>query len=290
MVAPKVSAPQAQDAAATQQSQKAPPFTISATRRQERWLNVLIYGDYGVGKTYLAATSQDVPAMQNTLIIDAEAGDLSVSDRSDLDSIRVTAFSTLARVYEYLRLHVRARDEGDTDTLQRLEQRYRGANPDATPRLYRTVVIDSLTEVQKFAMYSVLGSEIGPSKLDADPDSPQFADWGKQLELIRRLVRSFRDLPMHFICVCPERVTEDDRKRQVRRPSMTGQVEREVPGFFDVVGYMQAGPGPEGQGTVRRLHLAPGQTFLAKTRFQVTQPYIDNPTMAEIYRLCMRQG
>jgi hypothetical protein len=57
------------------------------------------------------------------------------------------------------------------------------------------------------------------------------------------------------------------------------------------VGYMQAGPGGEDGKITRRLHLQPGRTFLAKNRFgNVTVPYIDNPSMAEIYRLCMRGG
>jgi hypothetical protein len=261
-------------------------FQIVKTHRAERFLKLLVYGDYGVGKTTLCASAQDVPGMANALIIDAEAGDLSLSSRNDVDSIRITKFDTIARIYEFLRLHVRFRDEGNEGELIRLETRLRGA-PVQKATIYRTIIVDSLSEVQKFAMYKSLGSDIGTVKLDDDASKPEYGDWNTQLELIRRLVRAFRDLPMNVIFVASEKVAEDDRKRMIRRPNFTGSIEREIPGFFDVVGYLMAAPGAEGT-IARRLYISPGQQFLAKNRFNRPDiQFLENPKMSDLYKLCM---
>jgi hypothetical protein len=267
-----------------------PAFQIVAARKRERYLNALVYGDYGVGKTTLIATASEVPKMRDVLFIDAEAGDASI-ENIDLDLVSISNYPQFARVHEFLRLHCKFRDAWLTKKdreaytkLVKLEALFRGCAPEeiTQPKMYRTVCVDSLTEVQKYCMYQLLGIKIGAFALDMEPEIPQFAEWNRSAEMIRLLVRSFRDLPMHALFVCARAEEQDQMKRYHYNPLMPGKLAYELQGFFDVVGYYVAAP-TEGGDVHRRLYLVPGQTFRAKHRFSDFEgKYIDNPRMADL--------
>lgn len=266
-----------------------PAFNIVSAGRTERWFKGMIYGDYGVGKTTVAASADDIQDMKDVLFIDAEAGDMSLSDRPGIDVIRITSFRQMARVQEFLRLHCQWRDSDQpsaVDELIKLEERFRGEVVKGSEvKKYRTVIIDSLSEVQKFCMYQLLGVRVGEQRLDTETPDTSYGEWGKQLEMIRLLVRTFRDLPMHVIFVCSEQVGEDDKKRRIRRPNLSGKLASEVQGFLDTVGYMVLFKGDNGENK-RRLYITPGQTFQAKHRLPGnTTSYIEDPTMASLLAL-----
>jgi hypothetical protein len=260
----------------------------------------MVYADYGVGKTTFASSSCDVEGMRDIFFVDAEAGDMSLSDRPDIDVVRVTSYSQMARIQEYLRLHCQWRDQYEfgssveirdaaRDELITLETRFRDLGPDddpiTEPKLYRTVIVDSLSEVQKYCMYQLLGIKVGAQRLDVETPAPEWAEWGKQADMIRLLVRTFRDLPMNVIFVCSEQVGEDEKKRRIRKPNLSGKLAGEVQGFLDTVGYMVLFKGEDGE-YKRRLYLRPGQTFSAKHRLPGnTTAYIDDPTMAKLRAL-----
>jgi hypothetical protein len=264
--------------------------------RKVRYAKVLVYADYGVGKTTLASTADDVPEMQDVLAIDAEAGDASFSDRPNIDTIRVTSFAQVARVQEFLRLHCLNRDRDTPEAIEeliKLETRFRDDPTyevtEKNVRRYRSVIIDSLSEVQKYCMYQLLGITVGGARLDSETPETSFTEWGKQLEMIRLLVRTFRDLPMHVVFVCSEQVAEDEKKRRIRRPNLSGKLAGEVQGFLDTVGYMVLFKGEDGE-YKRRLYITPGQTFQAKHRLPGnTVAYIEDPTMAKLLALGTNQ-
>jgi hypothetical protein len=230
--------------------------------------------------------------MLDVIALDAEAGDASFSDRPNIDVVRVTSFSQVARVQEFLRLHCQWRDTpGDeaVEELIKLETRFRDdAGYEVTKdnvKRYRTLIVDSLSEVQKYCMYQLLGIKVGAQRLDVETPAPEWAEWGKQAEMIRLMVRTFRDLPMHVIFVCSEQVGEDDKKRRIRRPNLSGKLAGEVQGFLDTVGYMVLFKGEDGE-YKRRLYITPGQTFQAKHRLPGnTVAYIEEPTMAKLLAL-----
>lgn len=272
-----------------------PAFRIESAKKRKRYGNYLLYGDYGTGKSTLSASASLVPEMSKVLYINAEAGDESIK-HYDIDIVDVTNFSQFARVHEYLRVHCDLRDryieEKDKDakaklikyeaTLKGLEQ-----NEVEEPTLYRTCVIDSLTEVQKYCMYQLLGIQMGKHALDLTPDPPQWDEWNKSAEMIRLLVRTFRDLPMHTIVVCARAQEQDHQKRFHYYPLLPGKLANEVQGFFDVVGYLVSGS-TEGGEMHRRLWLEPGETFKAKNRFvDFKDRYLDNPQMADLARLSL---
>jgi len=229
------------------------------------------------------------------LYINAEAGDESIKS-FDIDLVDVTNFSQFARVHEYLRQHCKLRDsykdDGSQEARQKLiqyEASLKGLEEGDIdePTLYYTVVIDSLTEVQKYCMYQLLGIEVGRYALDLEPETPQWTEWGKSAEMIRLLIRTFRDLPLHTIVVCGQAQEQDHQKRFHYGPLLPGKLANEVQGFFDVVGYFVAQP-TEGGEMYRRLWLEPGQTFKAKNRFRdFDGRYLDNPSMADLAKLSL---
>lgn len=271
-----------------------PAFQIKSAKKTKRYLNALFYGDYGVGKSTLVASAAEVPEMKDVLFISAEAGEESIKD-FDLDLVPIGNYSQFARVHEFLRVHCKHRDiyQGDQpgdkeqskQKLIELETMFKGLEEDEIPdepTLYYTVCIDSLTEVQKYCMYQLLGIKVGEFSLDIPPDQPQFQEWGQSAEMMRLLVRTFRDLPLNALFVCGQSVEQDHQKRYNYKPLLPGKLANEVQGFFDVVGYYVAAP-QEGGDMMRRLWLEPGTTFNAKNRFRdFNHRYIDYPDMAKL--------
>lgn len=270
-----------------------PAFSIESSKQRKRYGNWMFYGDYGTGKTTLAASASEVPEMKDVLFLNIEAGDESIR-HMDLDIVDISDFSQFARVHEYLRIHCKHRDQWEDDKdeaakarLIELEAILKGVEEDSIkePTMYRTVIIDTLTEVQKYCMYGLLGVQIGEWALDMAPEAPEWQDWSKSAEMIRLLIRSFRDLPMHTIIVCAQANEQDHQKRFHHHPLLPGKLANEAQGFFDVVGYLVAAP-TEGGGMHRRLWLEPGQTFKAKNRFaDFKDRFVDDPTMANLSKL-----
>lgn len=97
---------------------------IQTVQQKQNYLNMLVYGDPGEGKTVLAGSADEVPEMRPVLIVDVEGGTRSISERNpEVHVVRVLTWKELQKVYDELQ-------SGRTD--------------------YRTVVLDSLTEIQKF--------------------------------------------------------------------------------------------------------------------------------------------
>jgi len=255
------------------------PFTIETPTR-ERYLKMLVYGPYGAGKTYFAGTAADAEGFGDVLVLDAEAGSLTLADRTNVDVVRITDFSQFARVYDFLRVHRKYVREGNDAKLKELQKKF--APGIKKLRRYNTVIIDSITEVQKFCMYKLLGAEIGEVQLDMEPSNPDWGVWGKASEMMRRLIRTFRDLDVHVIFVAAEQEKEDELKRTRYMPALPGKLAKEAQGFVDVVGYLRVHQigGEQHKSYMRRLYLLPTDKFDAKDRYHPDGvAYIDNPTV-----------
>ena len=269
------------------------PFRITGKPEVgAKYIKILLYGAYGSGKTTLAATAVDVPQMRDVLFLDVESGEMTLDDNPRIDNsdmidrIRVTDFEQVAHVQEFLKAHCVARDRGDIEKLRALEARVKGLNPAdiETPRQYRTVIVDSLTEVNEYAMYNLLGLSTD-MKLDIEKmDVAEWPEFRKNNQMMQLVVRAYRDLPMNVILVTSSQYTQDEMKRKFFAPNMTGKLANQVQGFMDVVGYLVTGKVPEGGVEApRRLFVQPTGNFDAKNRrSQFRQAYFDNPDFEEI--------
>lgn len=233
---------------------------IQTVQQKQNYLNMLVYGDPGEGKTVLAGSADEVPEMRPVLIVDVEGGTRSISERNpEVHVVRVLTWKELQKVYDELQ-------SGRTD--------------------YRTVVLDSLTEIQKFSMYQIM-EDLVRKEPERDPDIPSVREWGKNIEQIRRLVRGFRDLEMNVIFTA---LAKGDRNPKTgvtkNKPYLSGKLADEVAGFLDIVGYLyskvDAVNGEEK--TVRRLLTQKTEEYVAKDRTaRLPTPVVEEPTMKKLY-------
>lgn len=304
-----------------------PVFQMRPIEEVYDYQNILLYGDFGVGKTHLAGTAILVPDMQDVLYISLEGGEKTLKeitrickqkniDPNKIMVVPVQTYSQYANIYEFLKIHIKARDANDEVTLRRLEAQVRGMQPtdddgkpvnlqnpelmaqwDAllaqaipTPRKFFTVITDSLSEAQKYCMYQLLGIDPLKQKLDAEPDSAEWKDWGSSREMIQFLVRRFRDLPIHSIFIAGAMSEQDAKKQYHYSPSLPGKLSDDVRGLVDTVGYLMNIPQEGGQ-IVRRLILTGGffggAHIAAKNRYgtKLKSYWIDNPTMQTLFDL-----
>lgn len=264
---------------------RAPAFKIVPMSETPKWLNMLVYGPYGIGKTYLAGTAEDVPRMNDIILINAEAGALTLASRSNIDSIEVTSFKQMGQVEEYLRVHCKYRDEGNTEKLIELEAKLKGVETSTIekPKEYRTCIVDSLTELDVYSMYQELGITEATG-LDEDVVVAGWDEYKRNLQRVSRTTRKFRNLPMHTILICSSTYSQDEKKAKAHHPSLTGKLSGAVQGFMDMVGFLTTSKDEEGK-PVRRLHVSPSSEFDAKNRFTAFKgTYIDNPTMESILK------
>lgn len=274
----------------------APPFTMGKKSTDvDRWLNFMCYGKPGSGKTTLMGSCVDVEDMRDVLFIDAESGDLAVQENDRIKNpelliknrIRVTDFKTVAMVHQFLTSHCKFRDENNVQKLREQEAWLRGCSPDEIeePQRFRTVMLDSISEVDIYCTYGLLG--ITQDKVlhgeSSDIDVARFDEFRKNNQMMQMLCRAFRDLPMHFLASCGRVFAEDELKKRYYSPALTGQLKTQVPGFFDIVGYMEAKT--VGDKVERKLWINPVGNFEAKNRRSVyKKDYFEDPTMTTIMK------
>lgn len=121
------------------------------------------------------------------------------------------------------------------------------------PHDFTSVVIDSITELQRRCKSNLVGTE-----------QMKMQDWGQLLSRMDAAIRGFRDLTMHerYPVRCVVFVAETRQKDGKYRPYMQGQIEVSLPYWMDVVGYLyvEAVTDANGQATgatQRRLLVSP---------------------------------
>lgn len=133
---------------------------------------VLLYGRNGKGKTRIACGAP------GTLVIDVnEEGTKSIRNYPGVDVFHAKKWADVIWAYWFLR-------EGNHD--------------------YTTVVVDTLTQLQKLCMALVLklGEDRDPNR---PPKTPAQRDWNQMSERMRPVIFDFRNLPMNVVFVCQER-------------------------------------------------------------------------------------
>lgn len=273
-----------------------PPFSMGRKPTEvDRWFNFMCYGKPGSGKTTLMGSCADIEDMRGVLFIDAEAGDLAVQENARIQNpaylidnrVRVTSFKEVAMVHQFLTSHCKFRDANMIDKMREQEAWLRGCSVDeiGEPIRFKTIMMDSITEIDIYCTYGLLG--ITQEKMlhgDAgEIDVARFDEFRKNNQMMQMLCRAFRDLPMHFLASCHRTFAEDELKKRYYSPALTGQLKTQIPGFFDMVGYMDIQT--VGDKIERKLWVNPVKNFEAKNRRSVfKQNYFEDPTMTSIMK------
>lgn len=237
--------------------------TIGASSAQQAipYLNVLVYGDAGVGKTQLGGTANDHKATAPVLVLDVEGGAATLRKRPDVMVVRVKSIVDLMKIYAEVDKAI-------------------ATNAEDAPK---TVMVDSLTELQKLDMNDIMRALLGQNP-DRDPDVPSQREWGKSSNHMRQIIRKFRDLPCNVIFTALAKRDQDDNAGTVVTvPSLPGKLATEAPAFLDVVGYMFTQI--EDNKIERRMLCQPSRTKLAKDRLGVFGDVLRNPTIPVMWDL-----
>jgi hypothetical protein len=219
-------------------------------------LTVVVHGESGVGKSWLADTA---PAPR--LILDVEGGvRFTPSDKVEWDT------KGEPPVADTVVVHVR--------DLTSVQQAFQWLN--SGRHGFKSVVIDSLSEMQKRAVDSIAGTA-----------QMKTQDWGTLLRKMEGMVRAFRDLTTHptapltcVVFVCGTKVENETNKL---RPNLQGQMGTTLPYYVDVVAHMALAPGDEPGEYVRRATFHPVGDVVAKDRTGRLGGHMDSPTIPALF-------
>lgn len=231
------------------------------------WMNALIYGEPGAGKTHLFGTCEDDPEnFLPALLIDIDGGTDTVRHRHGIDvSPPIRDMEALKALYKEVA---------------------------AEPDYYKAIGLDNISELQKIDMNDVM---LEAKRTANNPDNvdiyvPSQREWGKSGERMRIIVRAFRDLPCHTIALAHIEEREDKLTKIPRLwPSMPGKLRHELAGFFSVVGYLSTYD--ENGEVYRQIQFAKTKRVQAKDRFQALPGSMPgNPTLPQIWQLIKESG
>lgn len=230
------------------------------------FLNLLVYGEPGAGKTYLCGTAQDSDDTRPILFLDVEGGAMTLRRRQDVDVKQIRSIDEIIQTGNMLHQN---------------------------PGYYKTVIIDSLTELQKLDMRVVMKELKSRSSRpeNLDEDTPHQQAWQKSGVRISRIVRFYKDLPLHTIMTCLLATEQEKNEKgnetdivKLYHPSLPGKLRSEIPGYFDVVGFLQAKD--TGGGRIERsLQVAKTKKVVAKDRTSSLGLVVKEPSIPTMWAM-----
>lgn len=219
---------------------------------ERRFIKALVFAPAGAGKTVLMGTAELDERTSPMLLLDFEGGTESLAGL-DIDVAEIKTWDDYNEAYELL-------SSGDHN--------------------YKSVGIDSISETHKWALLEIVNKK-GPTR--KEPDLIEQGDYGIATTQMRRLLRHFRDLPMHVFFAAHAKEVEIPREGRVRVPDLAGQMAEEVSGLVSVQGYLAQF---EEDGDLHRtllLHSFPRYRIKARTPWEVDVPEeLVDPTVSQI--------
>lgn len=239
-------------------------------------MNILVYGDPGAGKTHFAGTAQDVPSMANVHVFNIDGGIMTLASRGD----------------------IRASNISSVDELE--QELFKLANKDPEYDGVKTVVIDNVTELLTLALENITMREYSnriKKNKTYSVDEVYLEDYGVAGKQLARVLRGFRDLPIHVIYIAhrKDKMRAGTNVLEESKPNLTDKLGTAVMGYMDFVWYLYTADeviGDEKTGyrteTNRYLLTQPMNNFAAKTRgadfASRIGAIIKNPNMVDIMR------
>jgi len=229
------------------------------------FLNILLYADPGVGKTYQIGTCADDSRLSPVLLFDVEGGVTTLRHRDNVDTTPVRSITELEEKYNKL---------------------YHSISDGRM--YYKTVAIDTLTELADLDMRFIMKDAYARNPDKVNIDVPSVREWGITRSHIRKIVRAFRDLPCHTIFTAHVGVEHEENMPPKYFPGFAGKLRQEVPGFVDIVGYMS---NDTTTGILeRRIQFQGTRRVVAKDRTSALGDLVTDPSMPKLWDLIQTSG
>lgn len=234
------------------------------------WINALFYGDVGAGKTHLTGTAADILDTSPMLIFDVEGGLKTLSKFENKSRMKRVPIRTMKEL---------------TDKYNTL---YKSIQIDPATKIpfipgINTVGLDSLSELTDLDMRSIMKEAYEKNPDKVDQDVPSQREWGKARAHIRTIVRAFRDLPCNIIMTAQVGSLQEEGQPTKFFPGFAGKLRTEVPGFFDIVGYLYAEN--TGGAIERKVQFTGTRRIVAKDRTGKLGDVLINPTIPDMWQL-----
>lgn len=206
-------------------------FTVEKASQVDRVNSAIIFGDYGTGKTWLAASADDIDDYSPVLIVDIEGSATGVGRKyPGVDVVVADSHGKL----EFIK-----------NELLTVEHDY------------KTVVFDTLNVAQKRAK----------AQFKQEYPTNTFAMWDALAEWSMDFVRSMHHAPFLAIFIAHPQTDKDDSTGKVTTTvKLAGGARSEVPTVPDLIGYTFYTTNDDGA-PIRALQVGRSTNVVTKNRF-----------------------
>lgn len=213
----------------------------------------LVYGESGSGKTVFASSWPDA------VFLDIDKGMSSITRKVSripiVPSMKTTSWDALVRAINFL----------ENTSLHN----------------FRTVVVDSLNEMQTIAMEDTLAKF--PEIRRPYNSLASQSDYGKMLGDFDKEVRRIRSLPMHVVLI--GQVAPQVYETDIVQPQLVGKHSaRNICRMVDIIGYLYKQEGGEDKDKKKdRIMVFDAVNHVTKDRSDMLPYTIKNPTFSQMY-------
>lgn len=188
---------------------------IVSLEEDDDYVNLLVYGKSGVGKTVFAGSADRV-----LFIAPEDDGTMSAKRQgSKAKKIKVKSWDDFVSAYE-----------GILEDIEEIQ------------KSFDWIVVDSITHMQRLLMRGILEEAVEENE-SRDPDIPQMQDWQKYQNMFMRFVQQFNELPINILWTGLVMTGEDEEGEPFFLPDIQGkggQMSQTVCSFMTSYGYLEA--------------------------------------------------
>ena len=206
-------------------------FVTEKASEVDKVNSAIIFGEYGTGKTWLAASADEIEDYSPVLIVDIEGSAAGVGRKyPNVDIVKADTFAKL----EYIKNEL-------------LNEEHE----------YKTVIFDTLNVAQKRAK----------AKFKQDYPNNTFAMWDALADWSMDFVRSMHHADFLAVFIAhPQQDKDENTGRVTTTVKLAGGARSEVPTVPDLIGYTFYTTDEEGN-RIRALQVDGTQNVVAKNRF-----------------------